>query len=135
MDESRSLGIAFGRLTLGSGGRRHYGLPLSFRTKARTSPSTTSRRSNSRPCFEIPPQRYAFDSYQLEFTSEKGELRFAYPPEKNLNNLVGTIRLKGIRWRQYKASRLLDFGDLRSQRHQRKVRRQGLSRRNLGGAS
>ena len=53
---------------------------------------------------EIPPQRYAFDSYQLEFTSEKGELRFSYPPEKNLNNLVGTIRLKSIRWRQYKAS-------------------------------
>jgi hypothetical protein len=100
----KSLGIAFGRLTLGSGGRKQYGLPLSFRTKAEDVALDNLAALKLQAVLEIPPQRYAFDSYQLEFTSEKGELRFSYPPEKNLNNLVGTIRLKSIRWRQYKAS-------------------------------
>jgi hypothetical protein len=99
----KTLGIEYGRLTLGSGGRRQYGLPLSFRTTAQDVALTTSPHSNSRRSRNS-PQKYVFDSYQIEFTSEKGELRFAYPPEKKVNNLVGTIRLKGIRWRQYKAS-------------------------------
>ena len=100
----KTLGIEYGRLTLGSGGRRQYGLPLSFRTTAQNVALDNLAALNLQAVLEIPSQKYVFDSYQLEFTSEKGELRFAYPPEKNVNNLVGTIRLKGIRWRQYRAS-------------------------------
>lgn len=100
----KTLGIEYGRLTLGSGGRRQYGLPLSFRTTAQDVALDNLTALKLQAVLEIPPQKYVFDSYQLEFTSEKGELRFAYPPEKNVNNLVGTVRLKGIRWRQYKAS-------------------------------
>ena len=100
----KTLGIEYGRLTLGSGGRRQYGLPLSFRTTAQDVALDNLAALKLQAVLEIPPQKYVFDSYQLEFTSERGELRFAYPPEKNVNNLVGTVRLKGIRWRQYKAS-------------------------------
>ena len=100
----KTLGIEYGRLTLGSGGRRQYGLPLSFRTTAQDVALDNLAALKLQAVLEIPPQKYVFDSYQLEFTSEKGELRFAYPPEKNVNNLVGTVRIKGIRWRQYKAS-------------------------------
>jgi hypothetical protein len=100
----KTLGIEYGRLTLGSGGRRQYGLPLSFRTTAQDVALHNLAALKLQAVLEIPPQKYVFDSYQIEFTSEKGELRFAYPPEKKVNNLVGTIRLKGIRWRQYKAS-------------------------------
>jgi hypothetical protein len=100
----RQLIIDYGRLSLGSGGRRQYGLPLGFRTRADDVALDNLAALRLQAVLEVPPQKYVFDSYQLEFTSEKGELRFAYPPEKNVNNLVGTIRLQGIRWRQYKAS-------------------------------
>jgi hypothetical protein len=100
----KTLGIEYGRLTLGSGGQKQYGLPLSFRTTAQDVAFDNLAALKLQAILEIPPQRYVFDSYQLEFTSEKGELRFAYPPEKKVNNLVGTVRLKSIRWRQYKAS-------------------------------
>jgi hypothetical protein len=100
----KELIIDYGRLTLGSGGRRQYGLPLGFRTRAQDIALDNLAALKLQAVLEIPPQRYVFDSYQLEFTSEQGELRFAYPPEKNVNNLVGTIQLKAIRWRQYKAS-------------------------------
>lgn len=100
----KDLIIDYGRLTLGSGGRKQYGLPLGFRTRAENVALDNLAALKFQAVLEIPPQRYVFDSYQLEFTSERGELRFAYPPEKNVNNLVGTIHLKAIRWRQYKAS-------------------------------
>ncbi len=77
---------------------------MSFRTTAQDVALDNLAALKLQAVLEIPPQRYVFDSYQLEFTSEKGELRFAYPPEKKVNNLVGTVRLKAIRWRQYKAS-------------------------------
>jgi hypothetical protein len=100
----KNLGVEFGRLTLGSGGRQQYGLPLSFRTRAQNVALDNLAALKLQAVLEIPPQKYVFDSYQLEFTSERGELRFAYPPEKKVNNLVGTIRLQAIRWRQYRAS-------------------------------
>ena len=96
------------------GGRIRKAHPWQRRTNAlRASLEFPNQRTGcflGQPCraqtpnrAEIPPQKYVFDSYQLEFTSEKGELRFAYPPEKKVNNLVGTVRIKAIRWRQYKA--------------------------------
>ncbi|HEY5811754.1 MAG TPA: hypothetical protein VIT23_03760, partial [Terrimicrobiaceae bacterium] len=100
----KNLIIDYGRLTFGSGGQNRYGLPLSFRTRAENVALDNLAALKLQAVMEIPPQKYVFDSYQLEFTSEKGELRFSYPPEKNVNNLVGTVRLSDIRWRQYKAS-------------------------------
>jgi hypothetical protein len=100
----KELIVDYGRLTLGSGGRKQYGLPLGFRTRAADVALDNLAALKLQAVLEIPPQKYVFDSYQLEFTSEQGELRFSYPPEKNVNNLVGTIRLEAIRWRQYKAS-------------------------------
>jgi hypothetical protein len=93
-----------GRLILGSGGRTNYGLPLTFRTSAEDVSLENLASLRAQAIMEIPSQAYTFENYQLEFTSREGELRLAYPPEKNENNLVGTIYLDDIRWRQYRAS-------------------------------
>lgn len=98
-----TLRVVSGSLILGSGGRKQYGLPLNFRTIAKDIALDNLAALKLRAVLEIPPQKYAFASYQLEFTSEQGELRFSYPPEANPDNLVGVVRLKDIRWRQYRA--------------------------------
>ena len=54
--------------------------------------------------FEIPAQTTDFPSYQLEVSTKKGGLQFAYPPEKNENNLVGKVFFDKLRWRQYEAT-------------------------------
>jgi len=100
----RSLEIKFGRLVLGSGGRVEYGLPLNFQTSAQEVSFDNLAALKMRAGLEIPAQDYAFESYQIKFSTQKGELRFAYPPEKNENNLVGTIRLDSILWRQFRAA-------------------------------
>ncbi len=91
-----------GNLILGSGGRSNYGLPLTFRTSAQDVSLENLASLRAQAVLEIPSQQYNFEQYQLEFTSQAGELRLAYPPEQN--NLVGTIQLDVIRWRQYRAS-------------------------------
>jgi hypothetical protein len=101
----KSLRVRYGKLSIGSGGRAQYGLPLEFRAFARDVPLDNLAALQLRTAvFEIPAQNYVFDSYQLEFTSEQGQLRFSYPPEKGENNVVGEIRLKNVRWRQYQAT-------------------------------
>ncbi len=100
----RKLEVKFGRVVLGSGGRVQYGLPLNFQTAAQDLSLDNLAALKMQAGLEIPAQDYSFESYQLKLSTQKGELRFAYPPEKSENNLVGTIRLDRILWRQYRAS-------------------------------
>lgn len=93
-----------GKLVIGSGGRASYGLPLTFRTSAENVSLGNLASFRAQAVMEIPAQKYAFDDYQLEFTTQGGELRFAYPPEKEENNLVGTLKIEDLRWRQFRGS-------------------------------
>ena len=99
----RRLDVKFGRLVLGSGGRAEYGFPLNFQTSAEDVSLDNLAALKMQAGLEIPAQDYAFESYQLKFSTQEGELRFAYPPEKKENNLVGTVRLNSVLWRQYRA--------------------------------
>lgn len=100
----KKLLIRYGKLSIGSGGKKQYGLPLEFRAVAHDIALDNLAALQLRTSLEIPAQSYSFESYQLEFTSEQGQLRFAYPPEKRQNNVVGEIRLKNVRWRQYEST-------------------------------
>jgi hypothetical protein len=97
------LFIFEGELVLGSGGRKQYGIPLGFWANAEDVALDNLASLKANTALEIPPQKYTFDSYQLEFTTEVGgTLKFSYPPEQQKKNLVGDIKLKDIRWRQYR---------------------------------
>ena len=99
------LFLSEGQLVVGSGGRKQFGLPLNFYANAQDVALDNLASLKAHTTLEIPPQKYGFDSYQLEFTTEAGgNLRFSYPPEKQEKNLVGQIKIKDVRWRQYRAS-------------------------------
>lgn len=100
----KRFGLEDGRLVLGSGGRARYGIPLTFTSSATDVSLANLASLKAELELVIPEQDYVFADYQLEFKSQQGELRFAYPPEKHENNLVGTLRLTTIRWRQYQAA-------------------------------
>jgi hypothetical protein len=96
--------VEAGSLVLGSSGRSHYGLPLNFQTVAENVALNDLASLSLRGSLEIPAQDYQFPSYQLEFETEPGDLRFSYPPEKAVSNVVGTVKIKTLRWRQYLAT-------------------------------
>lgn len=93
-----------GKLVLGSGGRASLGLPLSFHTTIDNVSLDDLTSLRGEGVLEVPAQEYVFDAYELEFVTKGGELRFSYPPEKNVNNLVGTLKIDSIRWRQFRAT-------------------------------
>jgi hypothetical protein len=97
--------VAGGSLVIGSGGRRNYGLPLNFQTVAENVALDDLASLSLRGSLDIPSQDYKFPSYQLEFETEPGDLRFSYPPEKAVSNVVGTVKIKSLRWRQYLATK------------------------------
>ncbi len=100
--------VDFGRLVIGGGGRTQYGIPLGFHTRLENVALDNLAALKIDGALRIPERSYTFESYQLEFVTQRkdgkgGELRFSYPPEKNESNLVGTVFLDDIRWRQYRA--------------------------------
>ena len=99
-----NFSVSDGELVVGGNGRRKYGLPLSFHTEARNVKLDDLASLQFQFSLVVPSQRYEFASYQLEFTSQQGALRFSYPPEKNEKNLVGEIHLTEVRWRQYQST-------------------------------
>jgi len=99
-----SFKVEYGRLLVGSGGRVKYGLPLNFRATATDIALDNLASLHLQTVFEIPKQQYEFPDYQLALATREGDLQFAYPPEKNENNLVGKVFFDALRWRQFEAS-------------------------------
>ncbi len=98
----KRLDVKFGSVVIGSGGRTEYGLPLNFRTTAENVSLDDLASLTLRGNLEIPAQEYGFPTYQIEILTQPGSLQFSYPPEKSMSNVVGTVRIKNIRWRQYR---------------------------------
>ncbi len=96
--------VKFGSVVIGSGGRTEYGLPLNFRTTAENVALDDLASLTLRGSLEIPAQEYGFPAYQIEINTEPGSLQFSYPPEKSMSNVVGTVRIKNLRWRQFRGS-------------------------------
>lgn len=96
--------VKFGSVVIGSGGRTEYGLPLNFRTTAANVSLDDLASLTLRGSLEIPAQEYGFPAYQIEISTDPGSLQFSYPPEKAMNNVVGTVRIKNLRWRQFRGS-------------------------------
>lgn len=101
-----ALRIEFGSIVLGGERIGRVGLPLSFHSSANdvSLDNLASLRMNA--TLEVQPQSFDFPPLQLELEKLRGDLRFAYPPQENPDNLVNTLFLDGIRWRQYTARKL-----------------------------
>lgn len=96
--------IRDGQLKLGSAGRAEYGLPLNFGSTLREVDLDNLASLQIEAALEIPAQDYDFGSYQLVLSTERGDLRFSYPPDSGKKNLVGKVFLRRILWRQFETT-------------------------------
>ncbi len=99
----RRLRVDFGSLIIGGSesGDGGVGLPVKFETDIRNIALDNLAALKIKAKLHVPEENYEFASYQLEFKSKSGEMRFAYPPEKGTNNVVTVLNLSHLRWRQY----------------------------------
>lgn len=97
------LDVHFGSIVLGGAGRGSHGLPLDFRTSLTGLSLDDLASLGIDGSLDIPAQDYEFPSYRLKVSTDEGSMRFSYPPEKNPGNLVSTLPMRTIRWRQFEA--------------------------------
>lgn len=95
------LRIEFGRLVLGGERMGQIGLPMSFQTSASNVRFDDLASLRLEAVLQVEPQSFAFPGLQLDLEKLRGELRFAYPPDRSPDNLVNELYLDGLRWRQF----------------------------------
>ncbi len=97
----RTLRADFGRLVLTFKGVDRVGLPLGFTTDATNVSLGDLATLRLGAALRVPKQSYDFPGLDLAFLDVEGELRFDYPPGNVKDNVVNTLRVAEIRWRNY----------------------------------
>src|SRR5262249_56795827 len=97
----RSLRADLGKIVLTFRGVNRASLPLDFRTDARNVILGDLATLRLAAALQVPKQSYTFPGLDLALTDVEGELRFDYPPGRATDNVVNTLRVEAIRWRDY----------------------------------
>ncbi len=95
--------VRYGKLVVGSGGRRDVGVPIEFETTLNDVALDDLARLRVQAALRVPKQSREFPDYKLAVEDVVGDLRFAYPPEKGEKNLVQKLEIRKIRWRQFES--------------------------------
>jgi hypothetical protein len=99
---ARRVRAELGRLVLTFNGVDRAALPLNFRTDARDVSLGDLATLRLAAALRVPKQTYTFPGLDLELVNVEGELRFDFPPGQARNNVVNTLTVAEIRWRDYR---------------------------------
>ena len=94
--------VTSGQLVLAFDGRPRLPLPLPFETHAQH--LNFDKLSDLRLTLDltVPEQDYLYPDYELTLRRVSGHLRFSLPPDKGANNLVHTLQVAELRWKDYR---------------------------------
>jgi hypothetical protein len=97
----RSLRADLGKIVITFQGVNRASLPLNFRTDAHDVILGDLATLRLAAALQVPKQDYTFPGFDLGLIGVEGELRFDYPPGQATDNVVNTLRVGAIRWRDY----------------------------------
>lgn len=90
-----------GQLFLALEGRSEVALPMPFESHAENLNFQKLSDLRLKLSIEMPEQNYDYPGYELALRGVAGRVEFSLPPEKGANNLVNTVRLREVRWKQF----------------------------------
>ena len=95
--------VSSGQLVLAFDGRPKLPLPLPFETHAQH--LNFQKLSDLRLTLDltVPEQDYLYPDYELTLRRVSGHLQFSLPPNQRENNLVHTLKVAELRWKEYRA--------------------------------
>ena len=95
--------VTSGQLVLAFDGRPRLPLPLPFETHARH--LNFDKLSDLRLTLDliVPEQDYLYPDYELTLRRVSGHLQFSLPPASGAENLVHTLQVAELRWKDYRA--------------------------------
>jgi hypothetical protein len=97
----RSLRADLGKIVITFQGVNRASLPLNFRTDAHDVILGDLATLRLAAALQVPKQDYTFPGFDLGLVGVEGELRFDYPPGQATDNVVNTLHVEAIRWRDY----------------------------------
>lgn len=99
----KKINVAYGQLVIANGGKASLPLPLQFTTSVEDLDLGKLSDIKLALDLKVPQEDYFFPGYKLELRQLGGNIRFDLPPQTGQNNLVQTLRMKEVRWRQFRA--------------------------------
>jgi len=98
----RRFSAKSGQLVLALEGQAKLALPMPFESHAEN--LNFRRLSDLRLKLQIdmPEQDYDYPGYELALRGVSGRIEFSLPPAQGSNNIVNTLRLHGVQWKNFR---------------------------------
>lgn len=90
-----------GQLFLALEGHSEVALPMPFESHAENLNFRKLSDLRLKLNIDMPEQDYHYPGYELALRGVAGRVEFSLPPEKGANNVVNTLRLREVRWKQF----------------------------------
>ncbi|PYJ12202.1 MAG: hypothetical protein DMF06_00325 [Verrucomicrobia bacterium] len=99
----KKVSVDYGQLVIAVEGKARLPLPLQFSTSAEN--LNLGKLSDLKLVLDlnVPREDYLFPDYKLELRQLGGVIKFDLPPRSGSNNLVQTLHMSQVRWRQFHA--------------------------------
>ena len=93
-----------GQLFLALEGHSEVALPMPFSSHAENLNFRKLADLRLKLSIEMPEQDYHYPGYELALRGVAGRVEFSLPPTQGANNVVNTLRLREVRWKQFRGS-------------------------------
>ena len=93
-----------GQLFLALEGRSELALPMPFESHAENLNFRELSDLRLKLNIEMPEQDYDYPGYEMTLRGVAGRVEFSLPPARGANNVVNTLRLREVRWKQFRGS-------------------------------
>lgn len=98
----QSFSAKSGQLVLAMEGQAKLALPMPFESHAENLNFRHLSDLRLKLQINMPEQDYDFPSYELALHGVSGRMEFSLPPQKRSNNVVNTLHLRGVQWKDFR---------------------------------
>ena len=97
----RRFAASSGQLFLALEGHSEVALPMPFESHAENLNFRKLSDLRLKLNIDMPEQDYHYPGYELALRGVAGRVEFSLPPARGANNVVNTLRLREVRWKQF----------------------------------
>lgn len=98
----RRFNATSGQLILALEGQRSLAMPMPFESHAEDLNFRRLSDLRLKLAIDMPEQDYQYPGYELTLRGVRGRIEFSLPPEKRANNVVNTLHLREVRWKNFR---------------------------------
>lgn len=99
----RRFNATSGQLILALEGQRSLAVPMPFESHAENLDFRRLSDLRLKLAIDMPEQDYEYPGYELTLRGVRGRIEFSLPPEKRANNVVNTLHLREVHWKNFRS--------------------------------